>query len=213
MSPFIRKFTLLAHIIFSVGWLGTLIAYLALAIGGLISRDIQTARAAYFWMEPIGWFVIVPLSFAATLSGVIQSVGTRWGLLQHWWIVVKFVLTLVGTVILLRHMKILSQVPQVSDGLFRPNFRPELIHAGGGLLLLVAVTTLSVFKPWGLTPWTRRYAPPARVSSTRASGGSLSNAPALAPSGTRWRLIAGVHAVLFVVLFAILHLSGMHHHR
>ena len=83
--PF-RKFALTAHVTFSVGWLGAVIAYLALAIVGLMTRDVSLARAVYLSLELIGWLVIVPLSFAALLTGLVQSLGTPWGLLRYYWI-------------------------------------------------------------------------------------------------------------------------------
>jgi hypothetical protein len=51
MTPSLRKLLLTAHITFSVGWLGSVAAFLALAIVGLTSRDAQMARAAYLAME------------------------------------------------------------------------------------------------------------------------------------------------------------------
>ena len=93
MTLRLRKLALTAHITFSVGWLGAVVAYLALAIVGLTSRDAQIVRAAYLSMELIGWFVIVPFSLAALLTGLVQSLGTQWGLFRHYWILVKFLLT------------------------------------------------------------------------------------------------------------------------
>jgi bacterial/archaeal transporter family protein len=88
----LQKFTLLAHITFSVGWFGAVVPYLALAIAALTSREEQMVRAACRSMEFIGWFVVVPFSLAALLSGLVQSFGTRWGLFRHWWIVAKLIL-------------------------------------------------------------------------------------------------------------------------
>ncbi|MGH7931483.1 MAG: hypothetical protein ACREQV_27260, partial [Candidatus Binatia bacterium] len=76
-------------------------AYLALAIAGLISRDAPVVRAAYLSLELIGWFVIVPFSLAALLIGLVQSLGTQWGLFRHYWILVKFLLTAAATMVLL----------------------------------------------------------------------------------------------------------------
>ena len=84
MTPRLRKFALLAHVTFSVGWLGSVAGYLALAMTGLTSRDDSPARCAYLSMELIGWTVIVPFSLAALLSGLVQSLGTDWGLLRHY---------------------------------------------------------------------------------------------------------------------------------
>jgi hypothetical protein len=68
------------HVVFSVGWLGSVVPYLALAIAGLTSQDFQTQRAAYLSMQFIGWYVIVPLSIAALASGLVQALSTQWGL-------------------------------------------------------------------------------------------------------------------------------------
>jgi len=86
MTPRLRKFAFTAHITISIGWLGAVVAYLALAIAGLTSQDAQTVRAAYLSMELIGWFVIVPFSLVALFSGLVQSLGTQWGLFRHYWI-------------------------------------------------------------------------------------------------------------------------------
>ena len=102
MTPRLRKVALTAHITFSVGWLGAVVAYLALAIAGLTGDDVSMARAAYLSMELIGWFVIVPFSLASLLTGLVQSLGTQWGLFRHYWILVKFLLTTGATVVLLR---------------------------------------------------------------------------------------------------------------
>ncbi len=44
MTPSLRKFTLTTHVTFSVGWLGAVVAYLALALAGLTSKDAQTLQ-------------------------------------------------------------------------------------------------------------------------------------------------------------------------
>jgi hypothetical protein len=142
MTPGLRKFALTAHIIFSVGWLGAVVAYLAIAIACLVSEDAQVVHSGYSTMELTGWFVIVPLSFAALLTGLVQAIGTEWGLFRYYWILVKLVLTLGAVTILLLHMPALGR---------RSGVQSEVLHAGGGLLVLVATTTLSVYKPWGRT--------------------------------------------------------------
>jgi uncharacterized membrane protein YuzA (DUF378 family) len=104
LSPLFRKFMLTAHITFSVGWLGAVAVFLVLAVTGLCSHNALLVRAAYLAMGLSGWFVIVPSSFAALLTGVVQAVGTPWGLFRHYWVLVKLLLTLAATVLLLVHM-------------------------------------------------------------------------------------------------------------
>lgn len=84
MPSHLRRFALTAHIVFSVGWLGTVASYLALAVIGLTSQDSQTARGAYLVMESAAWIILVPLAFASLLTGIILSLGTRWGLFRHY---------------------------------------------------------------------------------------------------------------------------------
>jgi hypothetical protein len=155
MTPRLRRFTLTAHVTCSVGWLGAVVAYLALAIAGLTRQDAQVVRAAYLAMELIGWYVIVPCSLTALLTGLVQSLGTEWGLFRHYWILVKFLLTLVGTLVLLVHMRRVSHMAGIaaetalSAGDFRMLRIPLVVHAGGGLLVLLTATALSIYKPWG----------------------------------------------------------------
>ena len=79
MSPGLRKFALTTHVTSSVGWLGSVAAFVALAIAGISSEDSQIVRAAYLAMHLTTWFVIVPFSFASFLTGLIESLGTPWG--------------------------------------------------------------------------------------------------------------------------------------
>jgi len=210
MTPRFRKAVLTTHIVFSVSWLGAIVPYLTLAIAGLTSGDAQMARAAFLSMEVIGWFVIVPFSLAALLSGLAQALGTQWGLFRHWWILAKLLLTIVAVVILLQHMRDVSRVARMAKEttLSSADFRPELIHAGGGLLVLLAITVLSVFKPWGMTPYGRKVSQtdsPARPSAAAV----LAREPAFAASGLPWGRIIGLHAIGLALLFVIiLHLTG-----
>jgi hypothetical protein len=86
MTSGLRKFVLTAHVTSSVGWLGAVVAYLALAVAALTSQDAQTVRAAWIAMELTGWFVIVPLALASVLIGVVNALGTPWGLFRHYWV-------------------------------------------------------------------------------------------------------------------------------
>jgi len=209
-----QKFTLLAHITFSVGWFGAVIPYLALAIAALTSHDEQFVRAACLSMEFIGWFVIVPFSFAALLSGLIQSLGTRWGLFRHWWILAKLVLTIFAVVILLQHMREVSRLSLLAKQtlLSSAELRPELIHSAGGLLVLLAAITLSVFKPWGMTPYGRRQASQADFTAPSERQPYVGARVNLHGWQTTWTRIIGYHAIGLFVLFVILHVSGIHHH-
>jgi hypothetical protein len=162
MAPRVRKFALTAHVTFSVGWLGAVAAFLAFSVVGLTSQDEQTVRGAYIVMEPAAWFVLIPLAFASLLTGLIQALGTSWGLFRHYWVVFKLLINLVATIVLLMYMEtfgVLADVagdPRADLGDVRS--ASPLLHAVAALLLLVVAVTLAVYKPRGLTPYGRRRA-------------------------------------------------------
>lgn len=108
MTPRLSKVVLTSHITFSVGWLGAVAVFLALAITGITSQNIQLARASYLAMEIMSWFIIVPFCLASLLTGIVQSPGTKWGLFKHYWIVVKLILTIGATILLLLHLQPIS---------------------------------------------------------------------------------------------------------
>jgi hypothetical protein len=162
MSPGLRKLGLTAHIASSVGWLGAVSAFLALAIGGLSSNDLQTARAAYVAMGWMTWFVIVPSAVASLFSGVIQSLGTPWGLARHYWVVVKLAITVVVLLVLFLHtspidyMGVVAQRSMVSIASEMPVRIQLAVTSGAAVVALLVATGLGVYKPRGLTPWSRR---------------------------------------------------------
>jgi hypothetical protein len=158
MTPRIRKLALTAHVASSVGWLGAVVGFLALAIAGLSSQDAQTARAAYLVMELIGWSVLVPLSLASLLTGLVQALGTEWGLFRHYWVLFKLLITAFATAVLLMYLPTLDYLSGVaaqtaSSGGELGSLRSgsPVLHAGAGLLVLLVATTLSVYKPRGMT--------------------------------------------------------------
>ena len=162
MTPGLRKFTLTAHVTTSVGWLGAVAAFLVLAAAGLASTDAQLVRAAYLMMDLLGWFLIMPLSLGSLLSGLVQGVGTRWGLFQHYWVLIKLLMTALATLVLLLHMEPISSLSRLAR---EPLFTPLEFHAlrvqvavdaGAALLVLLVATVMSVYKPRGLTRYGRR---------------------------------------------------------
>jgi hypothetical protein len=160
MTPGLRKFALTAHVTSSVGWLGAVVVFLALAVVGLTSQDAQTVRGAYLVMEPAAWFVLVPLAFASLLTGIVMSLGTTWGLFRHYWVLFKLLIAVFATIVLLiymgtfRYMAGVAADPSADLGVVR-NASPTL-HAALALLVLLMATVLAVYKPRGMTPYGRR---------------------------------------------------------
>jgi hypothetical protein len=204
LSPGIRKFALTAHVTSSVSWLGAVAAFLTLAVTGLTSTDGSSVRSAYSAMEMIGWAIIVPLSLASPLTGLIQSLGTSWGLFRHYWVVIKFLITIPATALLVLHMQPVGHLARVvADanlaGGELAGLRIQLLaDAGAAIVVLLVATTLSIYKPRGLTPYGRR--------KQREENGSPSDHQSAV--GTSWGRYVLFTLLGLVVLFIIIHLAG-----
>lgn len=157
MPPGVRKAALTIHILASVGWLGSVAAFLVLATAGLASTDPLLVRAAYITMNLIGWTIIFPLSLASLLSGIIQGLGTAWGLFRHYWVLIKLLITALAAVLLVVHLQPVSAMAEVATAAeLGPadmnGIRLQLVaDAGAALLALLVTTVLSVYKPRGTT--------------------------------------------------------------
>jgi hypothetical protein len=238
MTPSLRKLALTIHITFSVGWLGAVAAFLALAVAGLTSRDAQLVRAAYLATELTTWSVIVPLAFAALITGAVQSLGTTCGLFRHYWVVAKFLLTVLATTLLLLHTQPISFLARIAAERALSTAERQLqiqIVADAALALLVLLlnTALGVYQPRGMTQYGRRKQqeqhkvsppiPPQSLTRTVTTGDAHatdlavhlgSNDDSARPergsnaSTPHWVYVSGITMMILVLLFAVLHLTG-----
>src|SRR6266446_3648039 len=207
MTPTVRKLTITAHVTFSVGWLGAVAAFLVLSVAGLTTQDAEVVRGAYLSMNLISRFIVIPLCFAALATGLLQALGTPWGLFRYYWILVKFGLAIFATFALLVHqfVAMAEAAKRVSgaaaETLFSSDLGPlktELVRAPSlAILLLLGVTTLGVYKPWGLTRYGRRKQQERRKVPQQTDSGT--------PAGVKvFFAVIG----LLVLLFVVLHLTG-----
>jgi hypothetical protein len=158
MTPGLRRFALTVHVMFSVGWIGAVAAYIVLDVVAATGQEAQTLRAAYLAMELIASFVIVPLAFATLLTGLVMSLGTKWGLFRRYWTLITLLLTVVATIVLLvetrtiGHYADIAADPATSSGDLRA-LGSTLVHSVGGTVVLLVNMWLNVYKPRGLTPY------------------------------------------------------------
>jgi hypothetical protein len=198
MNADMRKLGMTAHVTSSVGWLGAVVVFLVLSVAGLTSRDPQIVQAAYLTMHLVTWYAVVPLCLVALLTGVLQSMGTPWGLLRHYWVVVKLFLTIASTLLLFIHTRPIAEVASVAaqrlllDGELR-HIRLQLVgDAAAACFVLLGMTAISIFKPWGVTSLGMRL--------PHLASRPVSRRPA--------KTVLFLLPLIFVLLVLILHLAG-----
>jgi hypothetical protein len=177
MRPGLRKLALAIHLTVSVGWLGAVVAYLALDLTVATSQDPQLVRGAWQAMDLVVSSAIVPLALASLVTGLAMALGTKWGLFRHWWVLISFVFTVVATLVLLSEAGTVGRTadvaadPEASADIILA-LQPTLVHSVGGLLVLLVVQVLNVFKPQGVTPYGWRKQEEERRLRQRASVGA-----------------------------------------
>jgi uncharacterized membrane protein len=160
MGPGLRRFALINHVVVSVGWIGAVVVFLALAGLGLTSEDPTIVRGVYLVMEHAAWLTLVPLAVVSLVTGVVMSLGTTWGLFRHYWVIFKLIINVFATMVLLIYMETFKQMAAVAadssahlDVVRNPS---PLVHAVLALVILLVATVLAIYKPQGVTPYGRR---------------------------------------------------------
>jgi len=209
-APALRKLTFTTHVTTSVGWIGAVLVFLAMAAIGLSSQDERIVRGAYLVMAPAAWFVLIPLAHASLLSGIVLSLGTPWGLFRHYWVVLKLVITAFSTVILMIYMGTFRQMagvaadPVVELGLVR-NPSP-LLHAILALVLLLAATVLAIYKPFGMTPYGIRAQMRARTDAQVLVSTTVEELSE--PTPRHWEYLLWIIGLTILGLIIVSHLLG-----
>src|SRR5918912_1401062 len=156
MSRRRRKLVLTLHVGSSVGWLGAAIAMTVLLVAGLVTGNPALRHSAFTFMHVYDLAVMIPLGYLALITGVLLSVGTNWGLLKHWWIVVKLVLTVAVLVFagvftsgwVLEAVVRTAEDPMADLGTLAAQLVANVVAFN---VVFWTNATISMFKPWGLT--------------------------------------------------------------
>ncbi|HLZ58909.1 MAG TPA: hypothetical protein VKR06_18355 [Ktedonosporobacter sp.] len=162
LSPGWRKIWLTTHVMSSIGWFGAVAVFLTLALVGMTSQDPQLVRAGYLAMKLTGWFIIVPFAFVSLGSGIISSLGTKWGLFRYYWVLLKLVVTTGATFLLMVHTQAFDLLADIAAktivlGAYPYGIQLKMVVTSGAtVVVLIMLTGLAVYKPRGMTPYGQR---------------------------------------------------------
>lgn len=123
---------------------------------------------AYAIMHIFDLALVIPLVLLSILTGLVVSLGTHWGLIKNWWVLTKFILAL--GIVTMASVKENFWVRGLAE---KTATSPAADLGGVDLKLAVCMvafcaalwsaTALSIYKPWGRTPWGERQLATDRV--------------------------------------------------
>ena len=147
----VRDIALVLHVLSSVGWFGIAVAVAVAVVTAGLTGDHGLTHSLYRAVAASGW-LSVPAGLVAALTGALMGLGTRYGLIRHWWVVVKTLVTIAVVVTDAFLVSVFANSAAATDHPAPPLFGATVAH----VVVLVIATVLSVVKPKGLTPWGRR---------------------------------------------------------
>jgi hypothetical protein len=138
---------------------------LRLGITGYAASNLETMRESFVTMQRFGVFLVIPAGVLAVAAGSALGLGTRWGLVRHYWVSVKLLLSLVALTLV-----VFALLPELHQAASMVTKADVPAHAGfvgttmviapsAALAIYTCNVVLSVFKPRGRTTYGKRAAP------------------------------------------------------
>jgi len=160
VSPRAKKALVTTHVVFSGSWLGVGVVMVTLTVLGLRSDDAATVRVSYELLELFDMTILPWSSIGAILSGIAASLTSKWGLVRHYWIVAKLLISIaiIASAFGFLHRWVVSAAERsavletAGDDVTVGNLGVWLVTGFGTAVSFVAVAmVLSVYKPWPKT--------------------------------------------------------------
>ena len=160
-----RKALLLFHVLSSVSWIGVDLAMGVLAYRGLATDDPAELAVIYRALEMFCVPLLLTLGLLSLGSGIWLGLGTRFGLVRYWWVLVKLAISLVLLTLVLVALRPTLLEGAAQATVVDASLPERLTDVSRNMLftpvvsttMLAFVTWLAVYKPWGVTPRGRRF--------------------------------------------------------
>lgn len=150
-----KNWFLILHILFAAIMLGNMVAFLIFSITVAAANDKGVIHACYQAMNILANTSVRASTIGTTVTGILLSIWTKWGLFKFYWIIVKEGLTLI-----LIGLNLWAMYAWTLQALTGMNTSGEMqglpfvqAELWTGILFqiisLVLIYVISVFKPWG----------------------------------------------------------------
>ena len=168
VTPGTRKALLTLHVALSGIFLGVAVVMVTLAVLAAGAEDVAVAHSHYALLESFDLTILPWFSLSSIMSGLAVSLTGKWGLVKHYWVLVKFILAVLavasglafvqGWVVTAAEGS--AQLVATAGRSVELGTDPSWLVGGFGFggVLVLAATVLSVYKPWGRTWFGRRAA-------------------------------------------------------
>jgi hypothetical protein len=159
-----HKVVLVAHVLASVGWFGIA---LLVAVGGFAAAWTSDATLSHSLRQVMETspYLTITLGLGSLVSGAVLGLGTRFGLVRYWWVLLKQLITVavIATDALL--------IPRVAHTAVTTGVAPAPLFGASvaHVVLLGVATALSIVKPKARVPWTVGDVAPPRVVDAAAT--------------------------------------------
>lgn len=138
---------------------------------GRFPQSSLEVYAFSFCVKLIDDYLIIATCGLSAVSGMLLSWKTKWGFFNHWWIVVKLVVTMIMLAIgagylgpainetesMLKGVRLDTELmTETMQGMDYRSINSAVIAIGWSQIVVLAIIMwISVFKPWGKTKWFR----------------------------------------------------------
>lgn len=145
-----RHLLVLLHVLTSLGWWAMGLAQLSFMVVAL-RRTGEGRLVALEAAQHLDHNMLIYFANAAAYTGIMLAALTPWGLFRHWWVTVKFAVTIVVTVVGIALLGRWRQ--EMIDATRGGGPGPSTLLVLGSVAATVAVLAflawVSIAKPWG----------------------------------------------------------------
>lgn len=154
-----KNWLLSSHIGFIGLWFGTALSMVIIALSNRNTTNGDELYAINSIVKLLDDFIVIPAAVGSLLTGGLLSWLTVWGFVKFYWVIVKWISTLVlitfGTFWLgpwtnaMTSISDTERLKALENPLYMFDVKGVIIGGGIQTLCLLVIIAISVLKPWG----------------------------------------------------------------
>ena len=150
-----RKAVLAVHIVAAGAWIGLDVVMGVFVFTAMLTDEPGTRAVSLQALELFAVWPLLSIGLLCLLSGVVLSLGTKYGLVRYWWVAVKLVANVVLTSLVLVALRPgVVEAAEIgrriaSDDRLAPLPDQLMFPPIVSTTTLVIAVLLAVYKPWG----------------------------------------------------------------